>query len=245
MNYILFPKLLLFTFFICYIPIFSQGFNFGDSAQIDSLLHSRVDISEEAEILFDYLTNFQYYDYDELNEFVKARQVAKNNQIIDSLKNVWLGKYLFTLSDGNIINSFKEPSSFFYLFPYDFDNSQYKIFFGRIPKFIELDKPKNSILKIADENKLDKGSDIVLMFRLILNKQQTHSFNLTISMDEAENLKHNLMNELIRCKAAINFSCPLNCPLKETKPEKLFIICWIYSLPFNVLLLKITKGTKF
>ena len=203
-----------------------------------------MDISEEAEILFDYLTNFQYYDYDELNEFVKARQVAKNNQIIDSLKNVWLGKYLFTLSDGNIINSFKEPSSFFYLFPYDFDNSQYKIFFGRIPKFIELDKPKNSILKIADENKLDKGSDIVLMFRLILNKQQTHSFNLTISMDEAENLKHNLMNELIRCKAAINFSGSPKLSIERDQTRK--VIYYMLDLQFTLqcFIIEDYKGNK-
>lgn len=186
---------------------YAQGFNVTQElSDIDSLLQNRVNISEEAEDLFNYLTEFKYYNYDEINEFHKAKQVEKNNKIIYSLENSWQLKYKITFTN-NVINSGKESDSFLYLNPYDFQDNTFRVSFGKIAKEIMLDWPNSDKLKIIRAENLPKNTflkDIIL--KLQLDTKQSRSYILPIAIAEAEELKYRLINKPLIFQAIVELN---------------------------------------
>ena len=191
--------------FIAFIFIYSsrsfkinaQGFNLtSDPSDIDSLLKTRIDISAEDYYLFDYLTKFKYFDYNELNEFVKKRQLEDNQKIKKKFEGKWGSRYLITFKD-KVINSREENYSFLYLHSYDFNKSLFAISFGKIPIEIFVDKSINEKQKIIAEEKLPKNIYIKeIILELQLDKEQAHSYSLPIPVDRAEILKNKLIDNL-------------------------------------------------
>lgn len=78
-------------------------------------------------ILFHFLTNYQFYDYDETNEFYKNKQINHFDQETKDLKKNWKSKYKLAYSSRICIWINPEDAAWLTLGEYDFSKNAFPI----------------------------------------------------------------------------------------------------------------------
>lgn len=213
--------------------LMAQGFDLnGLSFDFDTLLQNRIDITKEADELFDFITDFRFYHYDEINEFKQIRQLEQNQEITSLLKDSWRIRYFITFKNEEIISAQKKHNSFFFLNPYNFDKNLFQFFFGGIPKIILLNKSDDYISNIIRGKKLSTNTALKVGLKLQLHEHQKRSYILPISTEQAEDLKHRLTKQNLICKVVIEFYP--NHKLVFEESEKHFSKYYLLELKFKI-----------
>lgn len=183
----------------------AQGFSSTNvQTDVDTLLESKVEFSKEAFYLFHYLTKYQFYELDEVNEFQKAKQMKQIEAVTEGIRAGWKSRYKITFDGRRSIQTDPRYGTWLLLSSYDFQKNAFQVSFQdfALEEIRGINSQKlDSFLK----GKVPTTAASARTFAALkLDPFQKKSYPLRYKPDVAESFKSYVENQRIACDVLLD-----------------------------------------
>ena len=183
----------------------------------DSVIASRIEMSQESTDLFHFLTDFKFY-FDKHNEFERARQVHNRDSLTRLFSPAWRTRYKM-LQIRSVISSEADAEAWFHLGKFNFKKNAFPLTVG-LPFVIPV-YPGEEKLLASYRSRLPKSVehiDSYISIELDNSQQKTHW--LPLEPDTAERFKNYIDQYEIRCEVVFNATGQISSSLEPVESHQ-------------------------
>jgi len=185
----------------------AQGFaGSRNQSDLDTLIESRVEFSKETYYLFHYLSRYQFYDFDEVNEFQKAKEMKQLQDATDGIRSGWQSRYKITFESYQSIHTNPHYGTWLLLSSYDFEEETFQVTFQDFEP-IQVGGVNSQKLDAILKGKVPPTSGSARAFlALKLDPRQKKPYPLGYKPEVAETFKAYVEDNRIACDLLIDIS---------------------------------------
>jgi hypothetical protein len=196
-----------FTFLVNTYHIYScaQGFyQTNIQTSLDTLLDSRKEITTESSYFFHHLTNYKFYDFNELNEFEKAKQMRHLEEVTQDIRSNWKSRYKISFDGYKCISTEQDNNKWLFLSSYDFQTNSFQVTFQEfdIIEIVDISNEKLNSFLSGKVPPTAAPAKAFLSFKI--EPTQKKSYTLFLKPDVAESFKSYVNDNRITCDILIN-----------------------------------------